>query len=468
MQPNGHFRNCLIGIFDESNITITGGFLHGDREEHDYNSGFVDSDGATGPTNEWVHCMRIKGGKNVVIDGVTFLDATGDGISISSINHFFQDNHIRSSNITIKNSHFLRARRTNIVITSADDVIIENNRIEDGGIDMEKSEGVAPSSNLNIESFRSFDDQGNVTEYERVSRVFIRNNTQIVNDKEANPRAGNFQISHAVAPIIIEDNEMINSGVSFFTADGVEIKNNTITQGGITAGDASNFGRADVIDNIVSGNTVVTDGTALNVAGNGVEIIDNDFEGNVGASFGSGATDSSKGASNIVFKDNRIKAGSRGILTRNTMQNVTIENNEIHMFSGAPFALALENEWEDTSSEANFIFKNNTITGENPDTERGAPANLIKSSSITIEDNRFGELEFLSSQNMTIINNKIEARVDKSGMSINGELSNTIFDSNEITIYPSLTNLSIECVKIKEGVTLPASINFDNQECVEK
>ena len=469
MQPHGHFRASLLSIYNESNITISGGFLHGDREEHDYNSGYVDSDGATGPTHEWVDTMRIKGGQDIIIDGVTFMEPAGDCIQIAGIYHFFQPEHIKSTNITIKNCEFYRARRTNIVITSGDYIYIENNKIEDGGINMNNSLGTAPSSNLNIEPVRGSDAEGNTIEYQRVNNVYIKNNTQIVNDKEENPSAGSFQISHADGPIIIEDNIMTNTGVGFFTANGVEIKNNTITNGGISAGAAENIGREDIVyGNIISGNTVVTENIAINVVGNGSIITGNNFEGATGVSFGSGAKESTQGASNIVFNDNKIKATNRGISTMNTMQNVLIENNEIHMLSSATFAVVLTNEWDDNSNEADFIFTGNTITGEKTGNDRGAPPNLINSNSITIDNNTFGELQFSGGENMNITNNVLEAEIGHNGILINGEITNTIFDTNVITIYPSQTPLSIECVSIKDGITIPDSTTFTNQNCTEK
>ncbi len=77
MQPNGHFRAALLCAYNVSNVIVEGGILHGEREEHNYNSNFVDSDGSTGTTNEWVDIMRIKGGKNITIDGVTFRRCCG-------------------------------------------------------------------------------------------------------------------------------------------------------------------------------------------------------------------------------------------------------------------------------------------------------------------------------------------------------------------------------------------------------
>ena len=145
MQPNGHFRANLLAIYNEKNITVTGGFLHGDREQHNYNSGYVDSDGSSGASNEWVNTMAIKGGENITIDGVTFQDAAGDGLVVSSIYFYFDSRHIRSKNINIKNNKFLRARRINLTLVNCEQVFIDNNEFIDGGIDMDNSNGTAPT-----------------------------------------------------------------------------------------------------------------------------------------------------------------------------------------------------------------------------------------------------------------------------------------------------------------------------------
>ncbi|CAH8286153.1 parallel beta helix pectate lyase-like protein [Mariniflexile fucanivorans] len=467
MQPNGHFRAALLCIYDAKNVTVKGGVLHGDREKHNYNSNYTDSDGSTGKTHEWVDTMRIKGGQNIVIDGVVFQDATGDGLNISGIYHYYDSRHIKSSNIIIKNNKFLRARRTNLVITSGEQIFIENNELADGGIDMTNSKGIAPSSNLNFEPVRAFSSTGTLIEYERVSNIYIKNNKQMVTDKDANPRAGGFQISHGDGPIIIENNEMINTGVSFYTANGVIIRNNNIVQGGIGAGAAENFGRTDTVyGNEIYNNTVVTEGTAITVSGNGTTIRDNYFEGVVGASFGAGATEITMGVSNTIFKDNSIKAKNRAISTINTMKNVLIENNVIDMLSGAPFVMTLYNEWSETVS-SNFIIKNNIFKGTKSGTERGAPPALIGTNTITFEGNKTGEIQITGGRNMIFSNNEIEAAIGQNGVLFYADAPNTKFQSNKITTYPSQTPLKINCIKVATNIQL-SSVSFENQECIEK
>jgi hypothetical protein len=58
------------------NVTIKGGILKGDRYTHDYSYVGSDTDG----THEWGFGISTEGPINVIIEGVKFLDFTGDGI----------------------------------------------------------------------------------------------------------------------------------------------------------------------------------------------------------------------------------------------------------------------------------------------------------------------------------------------------------------------------------------------------
>ncbi len=472
MQPNGHFRPTLLAIYDAKNIIISGGNLHGDRDTHNYNSNFVDSDGATGPTHEWGHTMEIKGGQNITIDGVTFNDPTGDGVNISGIYHYFDTNHIKSENIVLKNNTFKRARRTNLVITSGEEIYIENNEFIDGGIDTQTSKATAPSSNINLEPSRFRDASTNeLIEYERVSHIYIRNNKQIVNDIVSNPNAGDFQLSHGNGPIIVEDNEMINTSVSFTTTDGVIIRRNKITQGSITAGSTDNFDRTDfVFGNEVYENTIITDKTALIVAGNGVIIKNNTLQGAAAIDIGPGATDKTKGTSNAIIEKNTLKASNVGIRTINTMKNVNINNNTIEMLEGANFALVIANEWNSTTEESNFIIKNNTITGVKTASETGAPPCLIGANYVTITENNFGDVQINGGSNINLTKNDIDANIGASGIAFSKDAPNSIFsnNNNNITTYPSKTPLSIKCIETKNGITLSNSVITTPNNCIEK
>ncbi len=470
LQPNGHFRADLLAIYNANNIKVTGGTLHGERDEHDYNSGFVDSDGATGKTNEWINTMSIKGGQDITIDGVIFMDATGDCLYISGIYHYFDERHIRSKNIKLLNNKFIRARRTNLVITSAEQVVIENNEFIDGGIDTNNSNGIAPSSNFNIEPVRGTNPvTGELIEYERVSHIFIKGNKQIVTDKISNPRAGEFQFSHGNGPLILEDNEMINTGVTFSTVDGLIVRNNRITGGGISAGRADNFDREDfVYGNEIYGNSVENNGNvALNVAGNGVYVHDNTLIGAVGVALGAGSSDPNKGVSNSRLFNNTIKASSRGITSMNTMHNVIIDGNTIEMLEGANFSLALNNKWT-KSTTSNFIIKNNTVTGVKTKSVTGAPPSLIAANSIEILNNKFGDIQLNSgASNVVLKNNEIDANIGANGILFYSDVPNSTFLNNKITLYTSKTPLKIYPVKIVDNVQLSSTVLIENNTVIE-
>tara|TARA_R110002049_G_scaffold293219_7_gene478118 strand:+ start:3645 stop:5723 length:2079 start_codon:yes stop_codon:yes gene_type:complete len=468
MQPNGHFRASLIGIYDVENVKITGGFLHGERDEHNYNSGFIDSDGATGKTHEWLNTMTIRGGRDIHIDGVTFQDPAGDGLVISSIYHYFDSRHIRSKNITLKNNKFIRARRTNLVIVNAEYVYVENNEFIDGGIDTDRSKGTAPSSNFNMEPVRGKDaTTGELIEYERVSHVYFRGNKQIVTDKVANPKAGGFYFSHGNGPIIVEDNEMINCGVSFTTVDGLIIRNNYIIGGSIAAGSADNFGRTDfVFGNQIYDNSVSSDGVALNISGNGVEAFDNILEGPVGIVIGAGAKTSDLGLSNTKIYNNTIKASSRGIASMNTIENVTIEGNILEMQKGANFSFALVNKWNKTEN-ANFIIDNNTVTGFKSASLSGAPPSLIAGNYIEVANNKFGDIQINTGANNLIVKgNEIDANIGASGIRFYDDAPNSVFSNNKIILYTSNTPLKIEAIRVASSMKLTSVI--ENNEVIEK
>ncbi|WP_406683892.1 hypothetical protein N1F78_14540 [Seonamhaeicola sp. MEBiC1930] len=458
MQPNGHFRASLLAIYDEKNITVSGGYLHGDRDEHDYDSGYVDSDGATSGTHEWLHTMAIKGGENINIDGVTFQDATGDGISISSIYFYYDARHVRSKNINIINSTFIRARRINLTLVNCEHIYIENNEFIDGGADTNNSLGTAPSCQFNIEPVRGWSENGELIEYERVSDVYMKNNVGILTGDSG----GGFNVSHGNGPIIFENNA-IDSSVSYTTADGVIIRNNTVNKY-IKAGNPSNFDRTDfVFGNEVYGNKVYG---GVHVGGNGVIVRDNDIEGDIGIYLGAGAKDSSLGVSNSIIKNNIVKASSRGIMAINTTKNTLIEENTIEMLSGSTFALNLYNEWSG-SGDANFLVNNNLVIGTKGN-DSGAHTSLIGASSIKVTNNKLGCVQITKGDNITFTGNVIDAEINKDGLQFNSDCPNSSFTDNTIILYTSQTPLNIKAFDFGSGVSLSASVLISNNTTIEK
>ncbi|WP_372756413.1 hypothetical protein [Mariniflexile sp.] len=461
MQPNGHFRANLLCILEQKNIKITGGYLHGEREQHNYNSGYVDSDGSTGPTNEWLNTMEIRSGQNIIIDGVTFMDAAGDGLLISGSTHYTAPNHMRSQNIQIINCKFIRARRTNLVLTSCTDVTIANNDFIDGGIDMPNSEGAAPSADFNTEPVRTRDSSGNLIEWERVDNIIFRNNNQQITDKVANPKAGGFLFSHGNGPMIFEENN-IDSAVSFTTIDGLIIRNNNI--GSITAGTADNTYRTNfVYGNEIYGNTIKN---GVIMAGNGVTLRNNIIGGTNGIYLGPGTSDNTMGLSNAIIKNNTLKCSKYGIVSVNAITNTLIEGNTIEILAGGDAALSLFNTAGINNENANFILKNNVVTGSKA-TVTGAHATQINANSISLIDNVFGNVIINGGKNINFTGNKIEAPYAEEGLLINKDCPNSTFTNNEITYYTSKAAW-VSCVKIKDGLQLTNSVIINNNICIEK
>ena len=452
------YSTFLIMIQGVENVKVSGGYLHGDRDLYGRMDNLPRS-----------HTMEIKTGVNVVIDNVHMSNATQDGLAIESNRFAYDPDYVGSNNILIKNCVFDSNRRINLTITDGYNITVENCTFIDGGIDTNKSNSSAPSCNLNIEPLRGRDASGNLVEYQKVENVTIRNNIQSVRDISSQPRAGGFLLSHGYGPIIVENNEMIDTGISFHTVNGVIIRNNTITGAGINAGSAETFDREDfVYGNEVSGNDVVSNGTALNVSGNGVKVFNNSFEGTIGIALGTGSTDRSRGTSNTEIENNYIKASSRGITSQNTMHNVLIDNNEISMQSGANFSFSLTNEWSGSSS-ANFVVSNNIVSGNKSNSSTGAPPSLIGANSIDYINNESGDVQINGGRNINVSNNIIDANIGEHGILFYADAPNSTIENNSITVYTSQTPLNVQCITQASGISLSSSVNIsNNNSCAEQ
>lgn len=115
---------------DVSNVSITGGGrIEGDRDDHDGTSG------------EFGHCLRINGCSDIKVDGITCVDAWGDGIVISGGAGATNPSSTRVylSNITCDNN-----RRQGLSIISATEVVVSN-------CVFSNTNGTAPQAGVDIE-----------------------------------------------------------------------------------------------------------------------------------------------------------------------------------------------------------------------------------------------------------------------------------------------------------------------------
>ena len=209
--PNNLKGATLIAFRGVSNATITGGNLHGDRDEHDYSSG---------GSHEWSHLIEVHSASNCKITNVRISNATGDGLDIHALTSKFNSNYDPSTNVTVSGCTFDSNRRNNISITDGRNIIIENNTFLRAGINTAKSNGVAPRHQIDIEPYREKDGNGNFISHEIVDGVIIRNNVE----KET---AGGGLLIHGGENVVIEDND-VESTIVIQWANNSTIRNNNI------------------------------------------------------------------------------------------------------------------------------------------------------------------------------------------------------------------------------------------------
>ncbi|MFD1613949.1 NosD domain-containing protein [Gelatiniphilus marinus] len=291
VQPNGFTDFTLLAVYEESNVTITGGNLHGDRDEHDY---------STCGGREWCQdsdLLRLEAAANVVVDGVNFYNSTADAIMVKARGFSFNPDYDPSNNIVIKNCILDKSRRNNISIVNAHNVIVEDCQILNAGIDTDKSLGTNPKAGIDIEALRGIDDNGNYIYYEIVRDVIIRNNIEKGSARSA--------IIVAIGDDTVIENNETENGISYSLAKGVKIRNNRIT----------GTSEKHLNSNAIGGGVANTETT-----------YNNEISGNIIKGYGTGITLYAKQAK--VY-DNVIENAGKGIFVPNQIRDTEIYGNTI-------------------------------------------------------------------------------------------------------------------------------------------
>lgn len=123
----------VIYAFGRSNVTISGGQIVGDRDEHNKASG-----------GEWGHGIEISGCTNVYISDVEVSQCWGDGIYLG----FYDGPNVCSNGVTIENCNLHHNRRNNLSITDVSNVTIRNCQFNNAS-------GTAPQYGIDIEPNRN-------------------------------------------------------------------------------------------------------------------------------------------------------------------------------------------------------------------------------------------------------------------------------------------------------------------------
>jgi len=131
MASNNKWNYCVIAITQQSNITIRGGTIKGDRATHIFTP--RESDGATAHDEGHGICIQSDSSR-ILVEGMNIKNLTGDGSLIVN----------RVSDVTFRNNKISNNRRQGISIVGGTRINIEHNEIH-------HIRGTAPQFGIDIE-----------------------------------------------------------------------------------------------------------------------------------------------------------------------------------------------------------------------------------------------------------------------------------------------------------------------------
>jgi len=355
VQPNKWFRSVLLGAYIQSNITITGGNLIGDRYTHDY-SPINDVFGISRNSHESPVLILIGGCKNVVIDGVYMKDSTGDGLIYGSGTNRLYTPAVYCENVIVKNCTISGSRRNNVTFGDGEYLTLENCTItnagggtpvyDSSGTRIYDSSGVAPQLGVDLEAHRELDSNGNYIDYQKVEQVTIRGNTF----------TGNYTgdiVVFTANDVLIENNNCDNTigGTLFYNTT---IQNNTLIQNPNGIKTSTGIGFNAIIRNNehktknikISGNSISGYDTGISPGGQFIEVNDNVIRDFIQAIYLRNIVDSE--ISNNDYESSR--AISYGYMSYNGISNNLLVKNDKVTVNHRPIMLSGFNTSSDISS----------------------------------------------------------------------------------------------------------------------
>ncbi len=363
LQPS-HTNGKLLGILNDSHVTISGGTLIGDREDHDY-SPVEDIFGNNRDTHEYSFLIHLAGAHDIVIDDVNLLDSSGDGLFVGSSGLRRPDGTIppgvrQTQNVVVKNSLIKNNRRNNISLVDGEFITLDNNIISDAGggeqiteevplldedgnpvldedgnpvfetVLVYSSAGTYPRAGIDMEAWRvRIPETGELIEYERISEVTIINN-QFLNNEVSD------LILFTTSQVLVDNNYFTN-GISSVAAQDIEIRHNVFENASVEFDPAS-------IGIIFTSRVVQATGEELNY---NFDIHNNQISG-----FDNGVV---LGGNNIAFYDNTVTDFSTGIRIVNLEGGLFADN----VYESAQFNS--RGVWGFISDSQDALFFNETI-----------------------------------------------------------------------------------------------------------
>ncbi|MDY8136289.1 right-handed parallel beta-helix repeat-containing protein [Aquimarina sp. 2201CG5-10] len=433
--PNDNPRYALLAIRDAANVTITGGNLHGDRDNHIFTNG---------GTHEKGHLMHLHAAVNVTITGLKMFHANGDGMKIDSLNFTFQSNYKPSNNIVVTGCTFDGNRRNNLSITDGFDILIENNTFLNAGIDTGSSTGTPPKFAIDIEAHRERADNGEIVYYERARDITLRNNT------ERASVAGGFAV-YIGEDVIVEDND-IETSISWSYTTGTKIRNNTLTanpnrvgRSGIVGGRSDNT--ATTFGNEIYGNTIRGYESGITVFSRENKVYNNTIENCEQGIFLRSLIDSQIYGNKITSN----VASSKGIFAHVTsLDNVEIYDNETNV-TADPYKFVRVN----TAAEAN----NFQFTVRNNNFDSSGRANIEETVGLNFNENIVNvSTSIYDSVNISLSGNTIDSG-SSNGIHLRDVNQDITITNNSIQVTGNA-----ECIKI-ESTTNSSEVSESNNSC---
>jgi len=209
MTPNSQWNYCLVESYLQSNVTIKGGELRGDRDEHEYvgrpanvGNGFIYH-------HDEGHGICVTESNRVLIEDMKINGFTGDGVFIiSDLTH----------DVTVRRNKISNNRRQGVSVVGSQRVAIEDNTIYDTkgtppqfGVDVEATAAnIGQDRDIIIQRNTFHSNRGGGVTVQTGSNVFVLNNTMT-------EKAG-------------DDFKWKDSGITVFTRADAIIQGNVITK----------------------------------------------------------------------------------------------------------------------------------------------------------------------------------------------------------------------------------------------